>query len=67
MVWYIFGLKMPCLERVCMGWVLNGAGLGGKGGDCKSGIGGAIGTAEVGNGVLELEIGSTEGGGVKVI
>ena len=50
-----------------MGWVLSVAGLGGKGGDCKSGIGGAIGTAEVGNGVLELEIGSTEGGGVKVI
>ena len=50
-----------------MGWVLSVAGLGGKGGGCKSGIGGSIDTAEVGKGMLELEIGSTEGGGVKVI
>jgi hypothetical protein len=50
-----------------MGWVLSVAGLVGKDGDCKSGIGGSIDTAEVGKGMLELEIGSTEGGGVKVI
>ena len=50
-----------------MGWVLRVARLGGKGEDGKFGIGGGKGTAEEGNGVLKLEIGSTEGGGVKVI
>ena len=31
-IWNSLSLKMPCLERVCIGWVLIGTGGMGKGG-----------------------------------